>query len=206
MRQQRKQRLANALMGPHGRLPRRLRLGFFAAGLVLLGVSRVGIDDDAVQVLVFLALMGSIAPLHRRFARSDDYSDALRERDVPWRVFLTSMAFALLWGALVFVAVPESLGGLFALWLILWPWGEVLMALADRDLRTNGPDGWRRRRPVRDSGLAGLVAAALITAIGLADGFSVGEAILTGGIAGAFAVLFLGTLAWLLRHAPVSER
>jgi hypothetical protein len=110
--------------------------------------------------------------------------------------------FLLAWGAVIFVAAPDlGLGPWFWSWVVLIPWLEVYLYLAERRLRRDGADDWKPVRPTRDTILAGAATAPVITAIMLVEDAGLGEALLTGLLCGCIVFLIAGTFAWMSRRA-----
>src|SRR5690348_2895455 len=88
---------------PDARPPRSVRLGFFAAGLVVLAGSYALTGSDVLQLPILLALTFLMLPmLARRFGVRDPYWETVRDRNLPARVVGLSLVFGLPWVALVF--------------------------------------------------------------------------------------------------------
>ncbi len=204
---QRNHRVSRWLFGHDARPPRSVRLAFFGVGLVVLAATYAATESEALQLLaLFVLIFGVLPALGRRFGAVDDYTKAIQERNVPFSVVALSLAFAIAWATLVFVAVPElGLGPAFWFWVVIWPWAEVLAFLGERRLhRDGGAHTWQPARPLRDSAFAGLATAPCILVITLLQDFDVGEAVATA-IACAVGVFGVsGILAWLMRRGQAT--
>lgn len=143
-------------------LPRPIRLAVFVFGVAALG--GVYAVSEALQWLVLLALLFVGLPaLRHRLGVTDANATAQRGRTAPRGVVLPSLAFAVAWGALVFVS-PDWGSGLF-FWSVIWPWAEVHRYLADRSIRRDGIAAWPPARPLRDAALYGAGVAVLVTCV-----------------------------------------
>ena len=144
--------------------------------------------------------------MERRFGAADDYTKVVQERNVPFSVVALSLAFVIAWATLVFAAVPElGLGPAFWLWVLMWPWAEVVAFLGERRLRRDGgAHTWQRARPLRDSALAGLATAPCILAITLLQDFAVGEAVATAVACAVCSFAVSGIFAWLMRRGQAT--
>jgi hypothetical protein len=197
--------VARWLAGGDERPPRRVRLALFAFSLPALAGVYVATDSAGLQFLVLFALTFGVLPvLSRRYGVRDEYSEATREMNVPARVFVWSLVFGLPWTALTFFAVPESLGPWFWFWLVMWPWMEVCVLLAERALQRDGVESWPEARLVRDSAVAGAVTGPIICAVALVDGAALAEALATGAICAGIVFGIAAAFTWLRRSAAES--
>lgn len=200
-------RVSRWLFGHNARPPRLVRLAFFGVGLVVLGATYAATDSEGLQLLaLFVLIFGVLPALDRRFGAVDDYTKAVQERNVPFSVVALSLALGIAWAALVLIVVPElGLGPAFWLWVVMWPWIEVVAFLGERRLRRDGgAHTWQPARPLRDSAFAGLATAPCIFAITLLQDFDVREAVATA-IACAVCVFGVsGMLAWLMRRGQAT--
>ena len=140
------------LSGVDKRPPWLVRVAFFVAGLVVLGVTYLAAEPEGrllaylLQWLVLLVIMGAVWPwLNWRFGRRDEFTEVARERKVPFGVFALSLAFAVPWGALMWVAWFWVLGKWFWVWVVLWPLLEVFSYFGARRLRRDGAQAWKVR-------------------------------------------------------------
>jgi hypothetical protein len=158
-------------MGGDRTLPRRLRWALFAMGLGVTGGTYAATGSEGLQVLALYVLVFGVYPaMARAFGRPDELTEVLSRRNVPLDVLATSVLFLVSWGALVFFAAPDlGLGPWFWSWVVLIPWLEVYLYLAERRLRRDGADDWKPMRPTRDATLAGVATAPVITAIMLIE-------------------------------------
>jgi hypothetical protein len=187
------------------RPPRRVRLALFALGLPALGGVYAATESEGYQVLVLFALTFGVLPaLSRRYGVRDGYTEATERANIPARVLAWSLVVVAPWVALTFLLVPKSLGPWFWWWLVMWPWMEVYVLLAERALQRDGPETWREARLVRDSAVAGAVTAPIIAAIMLADDGGVAEAVITGVLCGFIVFGIAATFTWLRRSAAES--
>ena len=133
-------RVSRWLFGHNARPPRLVRLAFFGVGLVVLGATYAATDSEGLQLLaLFVLIFGVLPALDRRFGAVDDYTKAVQERNVPFSVVALSLALGIAWAALVLIVVPElGLGPAFWLWVVMWPWIEVVAFLGERRLRRDG--------------------------------------------------------------------
>ena len=192
------------LMGDDRVLPRPLRWVFFTVSLLVLGGIYAATGSEAVQILALFVLTYVVLTVAtRRFGQHSDFLEAARHLKPPLGVVAMSFVFLVLWGALIFVAAPDlGLGPWFWPWVVLWPWLEVYIYLAERRLhKDGGAEGWKPMRPLRDSVPAGLATVLLTAAITILQGFAVGEALLTGLLCGFFIFGLSATLIWLWRRA-----
>jgi hypothetical protein len=190
-------------MGGHRVLPRRLRWALFVFGLVALGGSYAATGSEGVQVLALFALTFGIYPaVTGAFGQSSPLIEVARDLNAPFGVVAMSVAFLVLWGALIFVAAPDlGLGPWFWWWAVMWPWLEVYVYLAERRLHRDGAANWTPARPLRDSVLAGVITAPVIAVITSLQGFDVGEALLTGCLCGFIVFAIAGAFTWMSRRA-----
>ena len=119
------------------RVPRPVRLAFFAASLVVLGGTYAATGSAQLQSLaLFVLTFGALPVLARRFGRRDDSAEAAQDRNVPGGVLAGAVAFGVLWGVLVILAgTAVGLGPWFLVWLWVGPWLEVFAFLAERRLK-----------------------------------------------------------------------
>jgi hypothetical protein len=195
-------------MGDDRMLPRRLRWVFFAASSVVLGASYAATSSEGVQVLALLALTFGVYPAATRaLGERSEYAKVARDLSAPRRVMAVSLAFLLLWGALIYVAAPElELGPWFWWWVVFCPWMEVHVLLAEGQLLRSGGAGWKPARPLRDSLLAGPLTAAVIAVITSLQGARLGEALLTGLLCAGVVLALAGAFVWMSRRAATSPR
>jgi hypothetical protein len=204
VRQGRGRRLSAWLAAGDRALPYGLRWGLFAFGLVALGGTYAATGSEAAQVLVLFALAFGIYPaMTRAFGRSDALTELARDRTAPVGVVARSLLFFVLWAALIFVAAPDlGLGPWFWWWVVMWPWLEVYIYLAERRLRRDGGgSSWKPIRPLRDTVVAGLATAPVIAVIALFEGLGVGEALLTGFLCGCIVFLIAGAFTGMSHRA-----
>jgi hypothetical protein len=170
----------------------------------VLGGTYAATGSEGAQVLaLFVLTFGLLPAASRRFGESSDLLEASRSRNVPWRVVAMSLAFLVLWGAVIFVAAPDlGLGPWFWWWAVMWPGLEIYTYLAERRLHQGGgAESWKPSRPFRDSVLAGLATVPVIVVITVVQGFEVGEALLTGLLCGCIVFVLGATFIWLWRRA-----
>ncbi len=206
MAAQRKGTVRRWLFGGDERPPRRVRLAFFAFGLPALAGVYAATESEGYQVLVLFALTFGVLPvLSRRYGVRDEYAEATDGANVPARVLVWSLVVVAPWVALTFFVVPESLGPWFWWWLVMWPWLEVNMFLAERAFQRDGAESWRKERLVRDSAVAGAVTAPIIVLIMLADDAAVAEAVITGVLCGFIVFGITVTFTWLGRSTTAPD-
>jgi hypothetical protein len=183
-----------------------VRLALFAFGLPALAGVYAATESEGYQVLVLFALTFGVLPaLSRRYGVRDEYTEATDRANVPGRVLAWSLIVVAPWVALTFFLVPKSLGPWFWWWLVMWPWMEVYVFLAERALERDGAESWREARLVRDSAVAGAVTAPIIVAIMLADDAAVAEAVIAGVLCGFVVFGIAATFTWLRRSAAATD-
>lgn len=174
-----------------------VRAAFFVSGLVALAATYMGTGSVELQALVMFGLIFLVLPLlEERFGATEDehYFETIRQRHVPAGVLAVAFAFLIVWGALTALAVPDDLGGFFWLWLVTWPWSEVLVYLGRRRLKKDGAAAWKPIKPLRDAALAGVaVIPMIVIVLLLADQTGAVETILTS--LGCGVAVFLISLA-----------
>ena len=163
-------------------------------------------SEDLQLLLLGLLLFGLLPAIDRKLGVPDEYSTAVATRTTPFRILALS---ALLWApgaAVLLYAAPEvELGAYFWVMAILWPWMELHLLLAERDLRRHGVDSWPTQRPLRDSFLAGAATTVLITVITLFQDYALAEAVATGALCGFAMLIVGGSLGWLLNRAQTTR-
>ena len=200
----RKGAVARWLVGSETRLPRRIRLIFIAFVLAALALAYSLTGSEDLQLLLLgLFLFGLFPAIERKLGEPDDYTRAVaQERTTPSRILALSLLLGAPWAAVVLYAESElELGTFFWLMVLVWPWLELLMLLAERDLRRNGVDSWLKQRPLRDSLFVGAATVVLITAITLLQGFALAEAVVTGALCGLAMLAMSGGCWWLVKRS-----
>lgn len=175
------------------RLPWRLRLASGLGCLAALAAAYGATGSAELQVVVLLAFLLFVLPeLTLRFGVRDHVREVCRERAVPSRVTVVALLFALPWGALVLVAVPDlGFGPWFWFWVFLWPWTELVLLAVERQLARRGAATWpaaKAARPLRDAAVAGACTVPLCFAIFLLQDDGAAEAALAA--AGCGAIVF----------------
>jgi hypothetical protein len=172
------------------RLSTRGRLAFFLLGGALLVGIQLATESDDLGAAVFVALALLFQPLSRRFGEHDPDLHLTDGREPPFRVSALSFGFAVAWGTLLSVVLPEQLGVWLFFWVVLWPWLELFTALARRDIARRGVASWRPMRPFRDPALVSVAVTVFMTGALVIDGYDVVEAAAWGLVCGGvcFAV------------------
>ena len=191
-------------------LPWPWRLTYFLLGLAILGATYVATESDGAQFIAILVLVFVIHPVLANLGGVPwpPYLNTKPPRHFPNDVLVWSMAFACVWGAIVILFRPDlGVGEWFWWWVVIWPWIEVFLFLAERRFqRDGGVETWKPAHPIRDGAFAGGVTAPLVTGVMLLQDYSVGEAVATGAVCGVILFLFgVGFTWWAVRDAQRSS-
>jgi hypothetical protein len=187
----RTQNLARQLVRPGVRLSAAVRIPLFAVVLAVLGASYAATRSEGLQIVIVITFGLLVLPvIEGKVGVPSPYLEAVRDHDVPRKILGLSLAFLAPGMALLFIVEPD-LGVGFWFWLLLlfWPWSELYIWLAERDLQRGGHD-WRRSQAGRGAFLAVLATVVCITALALLENATLWEALLAGATCGVivFAV------------------
>ena len=167
----------------------------------MLGATYAASRSEGLQLLALAVLFFAVLPmLSRRFGRSDQLSEVLRDEVPPLRVNAPVAAFAVAWVTPLLLAAPDlGLGPWFWALVTLWPCLEVQHFLGERDLVRHGVDDWTSFRPIWHPAWVALAFTAVLVVIFAFQGVPLAEAVWTGVGCGWIVFAIGATFAWLLK-------